>query len=96
MHMQWNGDSHWFLQHETGVILDPVAIGLVAKKDMPDYAKAKGKGFLTKNPSKRTIQMMLALTYGIPFATNIEMNAEYHRGRREAGGGYTPGWAVDR
>lgn len=82
MCVRHRGDTHWFLQHETGMIVDPVARGLWAKHEWPDYSKARGKGFLTANPSERAIQMMLAMSYGIPFATNHEMNAEYHRGLR--------------
>ncbi len=83
MFMRWAGDSHWFLQHETGIILDPVAavfVSLHGAKE-PNYSKAKGKGFLTKAPSRRTTQMMRALAYGIPVATAHEMNDEFHRGR---------------
>lgn len=43
--------KHWFLQHCSGFILDATA----NQFDHPlDYSKAKGCGFLTKKPSKRT------------------------------------------
>lgn len=80
MCMRHRGDTHWFLRHESGMILDPVARGLWAAQEQPDYSKARGKGFLTANPSERAVQMMLALVYGIPFATNREMEAEFRRG----------------
>ena len=55
MQMQHEGESHWFLKHkETGLVLD-----LTAKqfKTLPDYSKARGRGFLTKFPSARAIDM---------------------------------------
>jgi hypothetical protein len=49
-------ESHWFLKHSSGVILDPT------KKQFggitPNYAKGVGSGFLTKKPSWRARQLM--------------------------------------
>lgn len=55
MHMRHEGESHWFLKHSNGMILD-----LTAKqfKKKPDYGKARGKGFLTNYPSERAIKLM--------------------------------------
>jgi hypothetical protein len=56
MHMRWEGESHWFLKHEAnGMILDPTALQF---NHTPDYSKAVGKGFLTKQPSKRAALLM--------------------------------------
>ena len=41
---------HWFLKHASGRILDPTADQF--KTPVP-YERAVGKGFLTKEPSKR-------------------------------------------
>ena len=44
------GCHHWFLKHESGAILDLTA----EQFSYPlDYKAARGKGFLTKAPSKR-------------------------------------------
>lgn len=50
MFVKHEGVPHWFLRHESGVVLDPTSDQF--KKPVP-YRKAVGKGFLTKNPSKR-------------------------------------------
>ncbi len=49
MFMYHEGQPHWFLS------LGGVAIDYTADQfsTRPDYTKAKGKGFLTKQPSKR-------------------------------------------
>lgn len=45
------GDVHWYLVHkETGAIVDPTADQF---DTAPDYASGRGRGFLTKEPSKR-------------------------------------------
>lgn len=44
------GSPHWFLRHKSGAIVDPTADQF--KTPVP-YDKARGKGFLTKKPSKR-------------------------------------------
>lgn len=49
--------SHWFLKHETGMILDLTARQFRGKMK-PDYNKAIGCGFLTKKPSKKARELM--------------------------------------
>jgi hypothetical protein len=62
------GDTHWFLgryylgpgRYALKVILDPT------KKQFrraPDYSKARGRGFLTKKPSKRARELMKTLVW---------------------------------
>jgi hypothetical protein len=49
------GATHWFLRHKLGVILDLTA----SQFDIPvPYQQARGSGFLTKQPSKRTKKLM--------------------------------------
>jgi hypothetical protein len=49
--MKVNSTNHWFLKHSSDFILDITKHQFISKLD---YSKAKGKGFLTKEPSKRT------------------------------------------
>ena len=60
MFMRHEGDSHWFLRHEKGVVVDPTSQQF---KTMPDYSKAVGRGFLTKLPSKRALAMMATMLW---------------------------------
>lgn len=53
-------DTHWFLKHTSGVIVDP-SVGQF--DDTPDYTKAVGSGFLTKGPSQRARKLMKELTW---------------------------------
>lgn len=55
MQMRHEDDTHWFLQHETGFILDPTAKQF---KHKPNYAQARGRGFLTKGPSAKAQVLM--------------------------------------
>jgi hypothetical protein len=50
--------SHWFLKHNSGFILD-----ITAKQFQSsiDYSQAIGKGFLTKQPSKRARKLLAKL-----------------------------------
>ena len=50
MFIKHEDEPHWFLMHESGMILDGTADQF--KSPVP-YGNAKGKGFLTKQPSKR-------------------------------------------
>ena len=60
MSMRHEGDTHWFLKHETGIVLDPTVSQFKTK---PDYTKAVGRGFLTKEPSARAHKLMDQLVY---------------------------------
>lgn len=60
MNMQWEGDSHWYLQHSSGIILDPTKQQF---KKTPDYTKGRGRGFLTSKPSKRARQLMKLIVW---------------------------------
>jgi len=42
--------SHWYLKHTSGKIVD---ITKLQFKTTPDYNKGRGRGFLTKRPSKK-------------------------------------------
>ena len=55
MQVQHEGTSHWFLKDSAGKVIDPTADQF--KTPVP-YDKAKGKGFLTKGPSKRAEILM--------------------------------------
>jgi hypothetical protein len=57
-----DGESHWFLKHNSGLILD-VSAPQFARGKRPDYSKARGNGFLTLGPSKRARALMERLTY---------------------------------
>jgi hypothetical protein len=59
MNVRHEGESHWFLEKrvwgEAYVRLDPTVSQF---KTEPDYTKARGRGFLTKEPSKRAKALM--------------------------------------
>jgi hypothetical protein len=50
MQIVHEGSSHWFLKHSSGKVIDPTSDQF--KTPVP-YEQAKGRGFLTKQPSKR-------------------------------------------
>lgn len=56
-----NGESHWCLQHDSGLILDATAKQFGRRK--PNYSKARGHGFLTLEPSKRARALMERLVW---------------------------------
>ena len=64
MFMYHEGSSHWFLRYNVypnfRKIIDPTVKQFKTK---PDYSKAKGKGFLTKKPSKRAKALMKKLVW---------------------------------
>jgi hypothetical protein len=60
MRMAHENDTHWFLKHESGIILDATVLQF---KTVPDYSKARGGGFLTKQPSKRAKKLMEVLVF---------------------------------
>jgi len=53
--MEVDLNTHWFLKHSSGFILDVTESQFKSKLD---YSQAKGKGFLTKQPSKRTRKLL--------------------------------------
>ena len=65
MQMRHEGVSHWFLVRRTAsdsemmdkdlVIIDP---SVEQFKQKPNYSKARGRGFLTKQPSKRARELI--------------------------------------
>ena len=61
MFMRIGNDTHWFLKHKTGIIVDPTKCQF--GRATPDYTKARGRGFLTKEPSKRARAMMRQLVW---------------------------------
>lgn len=60
MHLRHENESHWYLQHASGLIIDPTASQF---KNLPNYLDGKGKGFLTKQPSKKATALMKFLIY---------------------------------
>lgn len=55
MHLKHEGKSHWFLEHSSGLILDVTPHQF---RNPPRYERARGKGFLTKQPSRRAEALM--------------------------------------
>jgi hypothetical protein len=56
MQMRHEGVSHWFLKNKkTGKVLDLTSEQF---ENAPNYSLAKGKGFLTKTPSKRAQKLI--------------------------------------
>ena len=63
MTLRHEGDVHWFLKHrDTGLVLDVTASQF---ERAPDYSQARGRGFLTKQPSKRALAMMQMLLWQV-------------------------------
>lgn len=60
MRMRVADDTHWFLKHTSGLILDPSQQQFTR---LPNYKEARGSGFLTKHPSKRARALMKDLTW---------------------------------
>jgi len=60
MRMRFRGDTHWFLRHKSGFILDATA----SQFQQPvDYRLARGSGFLTRTPSRRAKELMKQLVW---------------------------------
>lgn len=60
-----NTETHWFLRHKSGLIIDP-SVRQFKRKGWwvkPDYSKARGSGFLTKRPSRRAVDLIRRLTW---------------------------------
>lgn len=60
MRLKHERDTHWYLQHSSGLIIDPTSSQF---KTPPDYSKGVGCGFLTKRPSKRAALLMTTLVW---------------------------------
>lgn len=60
MVMRVRGGTHWFLKHEDGRILD---LSVRQFKKPPNYSRARGTGFLTREPSKAARRMIDLLTF---------------------------------
>lgn len=60
MRLSLPDDTHWFLRHASGLILDP---SVRQFRTAPDYSKGRGAGFLTREPSKRARALIDTLTY---------------------------------
>lgn len=61
MRIRHEGDTHWFLYNElTKQVIDATVRQF---KQKPDYSKAVGSGFLTKQPSKRAALLMKQLVW---------------------------------
>jgi hypothetical protein len=63
------GDTHWFLKHVSGLVLDPTAIQF---NKTPDYNAAVGCGFLTSKPSKRAQALMSAMVWQKPTIDKVK------------------------
>lgn len=61
INMRHEGDSHWFLKHKSGLILDPTTWQF---EHEPDHSQAVGRGFQTKNPSERAVRMISIMLWG--------------------------------
>lgn len=71
------GDVHWYLvlrSYYPDVIVDPTAKQF---KTRPDYTRGRGRGFLTKQPSKRARALMQQLVW-----QERPARAKRSRGRR--------------
>lgn len=60
MSMKHGHETHWFLRHESGLILDPTVSQFKTK---PDYRKGRGRGFLTRRPSRRAQLLMKTMVW---------------------------------
>ncbi len=63
MRMRVDTDMHWFLKHESGLVLDP---SVQQFSHPPDYSKGVGCGFLTSKPSHRARVLTEQLTWSRP------------------------------
>ena len=61
MRVKMKHDIHWFLKHESGLIIDPTVSQF--KSELPNYNKAVGIGFLTKRPSKKAQELMQRIVW---------------------------------
>ena len=64
MNMRFEGDQHWFLYNEySGQIVDPTASQFKRRPTLYDYVWARGRGFRTRDPSRRARQLMHKLLW---------------------------------
>lgn len=65
LHPNGARETHWFIKHASGLILDPAVKQFDSPEwwPRPDYSKAIGSGFLTKHPSKRAFDLIQRLTW---------------------------------
>ncbi len=49
------GAPHWFIRHRDGRVVDPTAAQFSSP---PDYASGRGRGFLTRQPSRRAAELI--------------------------------------
>lgn len=64
MFVRHMGCPHWFLQHEDGTVYDPTGAQFTAPVH---YEAARGKGFMTKKPCKRTLKLMQRINRNVKF-----------------------------
>lgn len=60
MTMKVKKETHWFLQHKSGLIVDATVAQF---KHKPNYSLARGRGFLTAKPSKKAAALMERLVW---------------------------------
>lgn len=61
--MRVDSDTHWFLKHDSGLILDPTAKQFGKARSKLDYSMGRGCGFLTRRPSARAALLMEELLW---------------------------------
>ncbi len=56
------GDTHWYLMNKYygGLVLDPTVSQFETR---PDYLQGRGRGFMTKGPSKRAQALMAVMVW---------------------------------
>lgn len=52
------GGVHWYLRQDDGLVVDLTAEQFT---DTPPYSKGRGRGFLTKKPSKRAQEILVRM-----------------------------------
>lgn len=66
------GVPHWYLKHkDTGLILDASKLQFKKRRKIP-YHLGKRKAFLTKKPSERAKNMIIAMTWVQSFKSLVE------------------------
>lgn len=56
------GDTHWFLRHKSGIVLDPSMRQFPDVKRIP-YHRGIAAGFLTRQPSRKAKALIAQLTW---------------------------------